>query len=245
MSRRFNHRWGFLALGGTLLLAIPILIFQSQSSKTPPAPSDSTQLETSVARPAKSGRTELDRQHEKMKKEHWGNRVGATVPLPLNHNPDVMSIANAFSAGTQSGVQHPERLSAFVSPPPFDRQAFLEAPDAYLHIVAPGRVFQAAQPGPGVSPIKRSGDYFHQILQGESVFLETITEPHMPVTYYSNRLGKFENDLTSITVQADSDGLARTQFTATPGTYGDLDLLAASPVRSSQARWLVRVRLPD
>ena len=170
----------------------------------------------------------------------WTARVGRTQLVDKDANVDVQSIAEAVRNNN-----HPERLSAFVKPADFDQDKFLADPQAYLDVVEPGRVFQSAEYAEGVENIFRTNGFFHQLLQGESVLLSTRSEPMMPVTFYSNRLGRFQNQLTSISVQADEQGHAEARFFATPGTFGDLDIIASSPLNSDQASWLIRVRLPE
>ena len=82
------------------------------------------------------------------------------------------------------------------------------------------------------------------IEQGQTVTLRAVAVPGAPVTFTSFDLGAFENQLTSITVRADAEGLARAQFTGTPGTVQDVRILAASPMTSGQLHYTVRVRLP-
>ena len=53
--------------------------------------------------------------------------------------------------------------------------------------------------------------------------------------------GAFENDLTSITVQADAAGAASVRFMATVGTVDAVHILSASPLSAGQVAFLVRV----
>ncbi|HUY35193.1 MAG TPA: hypothetical protein VMV69_20780 [Pirellulales bacterium] len=57
--------------------------------------------------------------------------------------------------------------------------------------------------------------------------------------------GAFENQLTSITVQADAQGMAEAKFLATAGTIANIHILAASPLASGQARFIVNVAPPE
>jgi hypothetical protein len=136
------------------------------------------------------------------------------------------------------------RLSALIEPPPFDRKAYEKDPETYLNTVEPGRIWQRAEPGPGVFPIQRVSRYSNSILQGESVNLEVKAEAKMPVTFYSPRLGQFENQLATITVRADEDGIARATFKAASGTRDEIEVFASSPVHTGQARFLIDVTLP-
>lgn len=158
---------------------------------------------------------------------------------PLDENPHVRSVAAALRSG-----RHPERLSSFIQPKPFDKEAFLQDPQSYLETIEPGRVYQSAQPGEGVRRIRRLSPRYQRVIQGETVTFRVQIEPGMPVTFHSARLGQFENKLSTQTVRADDQGIAEVQFTATPGTRGDIDVLAASPTSSHQARFVVHVELP-
>jgi hypothetical protein len=66
----------------------------------------------------------------------------------------------------------------------------------------------------------------------------------MPVTFYAPRLGLFANKLTTITVQADEEGIAMATYTATPGAQGDVMVLAASPMNSDQAHFSIGITVP-
>lgn len=167
-------------------------------------------------------------------------QIGTSPALDPELNPHTKSVAEAIRTG-----KHPERLSVMIAPQAFDKESFLKDPEPYLNTVEPGRVFQTAQPGPGIEHIKRSTNYMYTLLQGESVALTAEADPGMPVTFYSSKLGQFSNKLTSITVRADDKGIATTTFTASPGTYGDIDIIAGSPTREGNASYLVRVELPQ
>lgn len=166
---------------------------------------------------------------------------GRSPLIPLDANEHVKSVAVAL----REPAKYPERLSSFIAPAPFDRAAYTADPHTYLTTVEPGRVYQTAQPGEGVKPLLRSSPRYQRILQGETVTLQAQAEPGMPVTFFSARLGQFNNLLSTITVAANADGVAEVQFTATPGTQGDIDVLAASPVHSQQARYVIHVELPE
>ena len=154
-------------------------------------------------------------------------------------NPHVKSVVAALKA-----KKHRERLTSFVQARPFDRDAFLRDPKAYLETVEPGRAYQPAQPATRAPAIKRLSPRYQRVLQGDTVTFRVETEPNMPVSFHSTRLGRFENRLSSQTVQADADGIAEVQFTVTPGTRGYIDVLAASPVRTQQARFVLQVAQP-
>lgn len=165
---------------------------------------------------------------------------GQTPPIPKDANPMVASVAEALETGN-----HPERLSSLIAAPPFDRAAYEADPAAYLKVVEPGRVWQSAQPGPGVPRLKSLSPLYAEIPQGETVSLRVQAVPGAPVTFTSFDLGAFQNRLTSITVQADEKGVAVARFTGTPGTYNLVHILAASPLASGQQRYVVNIRLKE
>tara|TARA_R110002072_G_scaffold301976_2_gene483188 strand:- start:6668 stop:7474 length:807 start_codon:yes stop_codon:yes gene_type:complete len=164
---------------------------------------------------------------------------GTTPPVPADANPQVASAVAALR-----GNRNPERVSLFHKPQPFDAEEFARNPDAYLNVVEPGRAFRAAQPGPGVPTLKGMSPALQYAEQGESVSLKVKTVAGAPVTFTSLDLGAFENRLTTITVRADNKGVARTAFSGPPGTIGDVNILAASPMTSGQAKYTVHVTEP-
>lgn len=167
-------------------------------------------------------------------------RAGTTQPVPLNLNPQVRSVAEAIQTKT-----HPERLSTLIQPASFNAEAFRADPESYLNTAEPARVFQPAQPGPGVKQLTALSPYFQSAEQGKPVSLQVLAAPGAPVTFTSFDLGEFSNRLTTITVRADADGVAEAQFTGTPGTIERVNILAASPLTSGQAKYVVHVTLPE
>lgn len=168
--------------------------------------------------------------------ERWG-RVPAVDP---ERNRSTRLVAEAAKQGN-----HPERLSLFSRPQPFNQEQFEEDPQPYLQVIEPARIMQTARVNPDVTPIKRRGSYFKAMIQGETITLKAEVQPKMPVTFYAPGVGQFQNSLSTITVQADETGAAEVQFTAVQGTAGDIDVLAASPVHSHQVRYLIRVEIPE
>jgi hypothetical protein len=162
--------------------------------------------------------------------------VGTTPAIAGTVNPQVQSVVDAARSGT-----HPERLSPLIAPAPYDHQRFLANPQAYLDVVEPGRVFQSAAPGENVPQLEVVGEAYASIPQGSSVTLQVRSAPQAPVTFTSFECGAFSNHLTSITVQADAEGVARAVFTGTPGTLNDVAILAGSPLASGQANLCVNV----
>ena len=165
---------------------------------------------------------------------------GQTPAIDPDANPQVASVVAALRE-----KKHPERLSPMIAPPAFDAKAYQADPQAYLNTVEPGRAFQSAQPGPDVKVLQRMSPRLVKVTQGESVTLEVKAVPDAPVTFTSFDLGQFENQLTSITVQANETGVAQAEFSATPGTIDHVNILAASPVTTGQARFLVDVAVPS
>jgi len=166
--------------------------------------------------------------------------IGQTPLIPQDANDYVISVAEAL----KHPEKFPERLSPAIAPPPFDKQAFKDDPEKYLKTVEPGRVFQPAQPGVGIQSIQRRSPKLVRILQNETAFLRVWASPGAPVTYTSFDLGQFENLLTSITVLAGDDGIATAEFTGSPGTVNDVNILVASPVNSGQIRFIVNISIP-
>lgn len=164
---------------------------------------------------------------------------GRTSPVPPDANPAVASVAEAVRTGS-----HPERLSVLVEPEPFDAAAYRADPRAYLDVAEPARAFQAAQPAEGVPVLAALTPALRTAVQGEAVTLRVRSVPNMPVTFTSFDLGQFENRLTTVTVEADAEGVAEASFTGTPGTIGDANILAASPAATGTVKFIVHVRMP-
>ena len=116
--------------------------------------------------------------------------------------------------------------------------------EAYLAIHEPSRVWQSAEPGPGVSVLTPQGSTRLILQQGESVRLQVKTTPEMPATFTSFDLGAFDNGLSSITVAADKQGLATATFHGAPGKVNEVNVLAASPVASDRIHFELFVKPP-
>jgi hypothetical protein len=165
---------------------------------------------------------------------------GITSTVALDANEDVASLVEAFRE-----KKYPERVSPLVEPKKFDLAEFEKDPNVYLHVIEPGRVFQTAQPGPGVSVLRPAGPRIHRVLEGGSVKFRVQAVPGAPVAFSSFDLGQFSNQLTSITVRADKQGVAEVDFLAAPGPYVDMHVLAGSPVTTGQVRFIINVLSPD
>ncbi len=151
-------------------------------------------------------------------------------------NPNVASVYEALKENI-----HPERLSPFIPPAPFDPKLYDENPQKYLDVVEPGRVWQSAQPATGVPVIEPATKTYQAMKQGESIALKVLILPGKPATFTSFDLGAFDNNLNSISVAADDMGIATANFTATPGTIAQVKILAASPVASSNVRFTINI----
>lgn len=168
-------------------------------------------------------------------------------PMDYGKTPGVKSNANeqVKSAVTAKlSNRNPERLSILLSPKPFNAEVYRNNSADYLSTVEPGRVFQPAAPGAKTLQIKALSPNFQRMEQGQSRRLMVQAVPHMPVTWTSTSLGQFSNKLTSITVEADAQGIAETTFVATSGTIEDVYILCASPVASGQLKFVVNVSKP-
>lgn len=168
--------------------------------------------------------------------------AGSTPVVAYDANKSTRLIKEALDSGDEKLIS---RLSVMHEAKPFDRAAFEKDPQTYLDEVEPGRIWQSAPEGEGVKQIARYGDFYRQLLQGESAPLTVKVAPLMPVTFYSPHLGRFENQLTSITVRADENGKATATWTAAPGTHDETTIVVASPSTSGQANFLIDVVIPD
>lgn len=165
-----------------------------------------------------------------------GFDYGRTPPVKPDANIQVAAVVRSIRE-----QRNFEQVSTLIAPPKFDPQAYQQDPQAYIDRVEPGRVFQVLQPGADTPALRKVGPMYQEIQQGESVYLQVTAPEGAPVTFTSLDLGMFENQLTSITVKADADGLARASFVGTTGTIDDVDILAGSPVTSGNVRFIVHV----
>ncbi len=175
------------------------------------------------------------------------NADPAKKPSPVGRTPGIEKDANPAAKSIAEAIKNPElayRLSNMLPAPEFDRAKYEADKQAYLDEVVPGRIWQSATDESKAAKIKRVGEYGHQVLQGETVVLTAEAEPGMPVTFYSPRMGQFENLFPTITVAANEKGIATAHFKAAGGTRGEIDIIASSPVRTGLARYLVEVILP-
>lgn len=165
--------------------------------------------------------------------------VGKTAPVKFDDNDAVASLAGAARDG-----KHHERFSAMALPEAYDENEYKANRVQYLKTIEPGRVWQSAQPKKGVFQIGTESAPDFEVAQGEPAVLKVVAVPGAPVTFTSFDGGAFSNKLSSITVEADDKGIAIATFIGTPGTFNEVNILAASPVTSGQAKFLVNVVIP-
>lgn len=167
---------------------------------------------------------------------------GQSPKLDPASSPAIEAVANAIKSGPASA--RPSMFSPMIAADSFNLAAYKRDSQSYLNSVEPGRVFQGAQPGEGVPVIKRVSSRKQKMLQGESVRLQVGVPAGAPVTFTSFDLGAFQNKLTSISVAANSEGIAEAVFTATSGTIAEVSILAASPMASGRVRFEVYIASP-
>lgn len=163
-------------------------------------------------------------------------RQGFSPAVDPNANASVTQLVSELKTR-----QNPSSFSSFAPPEQFDVESYKADPEPYLAKIEPGRVFAPAQPGDGVPPIRSEGKRFHRLKQGESVRLRVAVPSGYPVTFASQDLGQFDNQLSSITVAAGDDGIAEAVYTASGGTIDLVQILAASPMASGQVKFTVDV----
>lgn len=135
-------------------------------------------------------------------------------------------------------------------PRDFDLESYEANPETYLSRAVFARAFETTE-REFVTESERSrqksetlkpvGDTFFELKTGETATLKVRTAPGAPVTFSSYDLGLFENNLNTITVPANRQGVAEAEYRATPGVYDDVRIIAASPVRLGQVEFDVLV----
>jgi len=161
---------------------------------------------------------------------------GKSPDVPLATNVQTQALATALRKKS-----NPELFSPLAEPAQFDADAYRKNPKAYLDSPMPSRAQFPAQPEKNVRRISVAGQTRLRIKQSGSVLLRVQSEPNFPVTFTSYDLGKFSNELTTISVEANSEGIAETRFFGTPGTVDNVRILCASPVCSGQVSFTVFV----
>jgi hypothetical protein len=135
----------------------------------------------------------------------------------------------------------PQRVTPLLAAKPFDAKAYAENPAPYLASIEPGRVYQVLRAGPGVTVLDSvEGTMFDMPRKGQ-LPLRVQAKPGVPVTFYSADLGAWSNGLSTITVAADAKGVATAVFTATPGTVGDVRIIAGGPLTAGQVQFFINV----
>ena len=132
--------------------------------------------------------------------------------------------------------------SPAIAPPKWDAAAYRRDPQSYLDEAFPGRANQTAQPSADVPFLVADGPIGFRVAPLSRVVLRARGEPWMPVTFTSLGLGTFlRNGLTTVSVPADGEGLAQATWIATPGTVGNVSILAGSPTRAGQVSYLIHI----
>ena len=115
---------------------------------------------------------------------------------------------------------------------------------AYLKQVVPDRAFQYARGGLDVRTIQAASSTSGSLQPSDTMDMSVRAVPGAPVTFTSVGLGAFQNGRSSITVEADGQGVARVRFEATKGTEGKVPIYAASPMTKGQVLFRLSVEPP-
>ena len=135
-----------------------------------------------------------------------------------------------------SAVAHPH------DHPNFHRAAYLADPASYLSKVAGSRVYEVANPAADVASLTPAGPTGFSAPTNGEVTLAAKTEPGCPTTFVTFGLGEFPaSGLQSVTVAADDQGVASTQFRIISGTVGNCLVLAGSPVCANTIQFMISV----
>ncbi len=94
-------------------------------------------------------------------------------------------------------------------------------------------------------PLDAAGPLRTRVVWGTEVILWIKTLPGAPVTFTVFGGGYFkENGVGTISVRADARGLAGAHYTADAGIFGNVSVVAASPVAAGTQRFSVSVEDP-
>ncbi len=258
MSRMSNRNFTFLVLGVVGLFIVALVTFNNQmfpwqGGQNVAEGDGEDEKELAVKEDKSPGpgyvkvggvwrkQTELGKPvvpNTKIKEGSLRN-PGQSPRVKADLNPQVASVSEALKS-----KKHPERLSLFKSPPPFDKAEFEKDPDKVLNTIVPGRAMAPAQPGPDVNPIRKRSPGIVKVLQGESTTLRVKAARNAFVAFHTSDLGVFGSGIKTINVRADDKGIAEATYTATKGTVGNVRVVAASPYNSEIARFVVNVTLP-
>ena len=200
--------------------------------KTGPDRSDKESVKRYLLALAKLEPNPKVRQFYEQRAVYLTDGYGVT-PAITAKNPQVDSVIAALRDGN-----HPERLNPLVAPSTFNAKSYKSDPTAYLNVAEPGRVFQrlpdSATNAPFIQPMT---PFSQDVKQGDKVAVSVKAAPGYPVTFTSFDDGSFENGLTTITVEADSAGVATVHFLGMPGTVLVSNLLASSPMARGQLKF--------
>lgn len=155
--------------------------------------------------------------------------------------PDYQAQAESVKEAVRTG-SHPERVSPLIEPPPFDLDAYRRDPAKYLQVVEPGRALQPGESGPDIPALAAVGATALQVAELGTIPLIVRAAPRAPVSFTSLDMGAFANGLSAITVQADDEGVARAEFTATAGTIIKAQVLVASPLAAGRIDLYVAIQ---
>jgi hypothetical protein len=170
----------------------------------------------------------------------------ASAPSIPTLPPPRLTLDQLYEAQRASVALLPGRTTALrnvsaLSPAqPFDRNAWVEDPDAYLSVIEPGRIYQT-ETEHRMHQTRIQGATQRTVSQGATEDIVFVTAPHAPLTVFSNGLGAFPNGLTCISLRSDDQGVVRVRWTAIPGTVGDVMLVASSPMAVGQAHLFLEV----
>lgn len=173
---------------------------------------------------------------------------GQTPPVKPDANGQVAAVHKAIENRKADPRTYAKATSSLAESDAFDQAKYQSDTDyreSYLNNPQPSRVFQTAQPGPNVPRLHRISSPLQEVVQGKRLPLRVRAIPGAPVTFTSFDLGRFDNELTSVTVEADARGYAEVDFRGIPGTIDDINILAASPMTSGQVRLTVHVTRPE
>ena len=191
--------------------------------KIKPTPSEKADERLVKKVPAPPLSKELHAELAEINKNGYGKI--ATVDQ-TNTNPQKASVIEAIKTG-----QYPERLSLMAKRQKFNYASYQQEPDEYLNIVVPSRAYETAQPGEGVKRLTRASSKYVETYQEEVVELQITGDvANAPISASALDGGYFSNDLSAITVQADSSGSATLQFTAGQGVIRNARVISASPL---------------
>lgn len=140
-------------------------------------------------------------------------------------------------------VQEPvtTSLTPLSAPAPFDNYRWtndVAYRTVYLQGSEPGRVWQSAAPGAGVSVLRPNGTTSFTTPGGTTLSLSVLAAPNVPVSWTCFGEGTFAiTNQKTITVLADAAGQASVSFQCSDG--GRIPILVASPLCSGSVRLLV------